>query len=112
MAPEQLDALAGRVRRRREQVPVAGEDQENRPKFDGRITIVVAGTDDARPMIEALLAQHAKKFELVRSSMGEGETTFVYAVRARKGQRLADVAETVRVEGVPFVGKASAEQWI
>lgn len=113
MAPEQLDALAKRVRRRREDVEVAGEEPaEDRPKFDGRVTVVVAGTDDARPAIEAVLSAHAKKFELVRSSMDNGETTLVYTVRARKGQRLADLATIVREEGVPYVARATAEQWI
>ncbi len=113
MAPEQLDALAKRVRRRREDVEVAGEEPaEDRPKFDGRVTVVVAGTDDARPAIEAVLSAHAKKFELVRSSMDNGETTLVYTVRARKGQRLADLAAIVREEGVPYVARATAEQWI
>ncbi len=39
LAPEQLDALASRVRRRRGEVPVAGADgTEDRPRFDGRVT--------------------------------------------------------------------------
>lgn len=112
LAPEQLDALASRVRRRREDVKVAGEEPEDRPKFDGRVTIVVAGTDDARPVIEALLTTHTKRFELVRSGMANGETTLVYAVRARKGQRLDDVARTMEHDGVPYVARATAEQWM
>lgn len=112
LAPEQLDALAGRVRRRREEVTVAGEEVEARPKFDGRVTIVVAGTDDARPVIEVLLTTHAKRFELVRSAMADGETTMVYAVRAKKGQRLDEVARLVEREGVPYVARATAEQWM
>ncbi|MBK8056707.1 MAG: DUF4956 domain-containing protein [Gemmatimonadetes bacterium] len=113
LAPEQLDALAKRVRRRREEVPVSGEEPaEDRPKFDGRLTIVVAGTDDARPVLEAILTTHARKFELIRSSMADSETTLVYAVRARKGERLAELAQAMQVEGVPYVAKATAEQWM
>lgn len=112
LAPEQLDALATRVRRRREDVKVAGDEAEERPKFDGRVTIVVAGTDDARPVIEALLTTHAKRFELVRSGMAGDETTLVYAVRGRKGQRLEDIAHAVQREGVPYVARATAEQWM
>lgn len=113
LAPEQLDALAKRVRRRREDVPVTGEEPaEDRPKFDGRVTVVVGGSDDARPTLEAILTTHAKKYELVRSGSDNGETTFVYAVRAKKGERLADVAQRLRDEGVPYVARATAEQWI
>lgn len=112
LAPEQLDALASRVRRRREDVKVAGDEAEDRPKFDGRVTIVVAGTDDARPVIEALLTTHAKRFELVHSGMAGDETTLVYAVRGRKGQRLEEIAQAVQREGVPYVAMATAEQWM
>jgi hypothetical protein len=113
LAPEQLDALATRVRRRRGEVAGAGDEPaEDRPKFDGRITVVIAGTDDARPTIEAILTARAKRFELVRSASVSDETTLVYAVRARKGERLDAVARLVQEEGVPFVARATAEQWI
>ena len=112
LAPEQLDALATRVKRRRSQVAVAGEEGEDRPKFDGRVTIVIAGTDDARPTIEAILAANAKRFELVRSAMADSETTLVYAVRARKGEKLDQVARVVERDGVPHVARATAEQWM
>jgi hypothetical protein len=113
LAPEQLDALATRVRRRRGEVAGTGDDPaEDRPKFDGRITVVIAGTDDARPTIEAILTARAKRFELVRSASVSDETTLVYAVRARKGERLDVVARLVQEEGVPFVARATAEQWI
>ena len=112
LAPEQLDALATRVRRRRGRVPVAGEAaSEERPKFDGRLTVVIAGTDDARPYVEEILTEHARRFELVRSSMADSETTLVYAVRAMKGERLEQLALVVQEEGIPFVARASAEQW-
>jgi hypothetical protein len=113
LAPEQLDALASRVRRRRGEVAVTGEEPaEDRPKFDGRITVVVAGTDDARPAIEAILSARAKRFELVRSGSANDETTFVYTVRARKGERLDAVAHALQDEGMPYVARATAEQWI
>lgn len=112
LAPEQLDALAARVRRRRGDVAVAGSDgSDDRPKFDGRITVVVAGSDDARATIEGILAARAKRHELVSSSSANDETTFVFAVRARKGERLDHVARQVQDEGVPFVARVSAEQW-
>ena len=113
MAPEQLDALEQRVRRRRQATPVAGEEPaEDRPRFDGRVTVVVTGAEDARAPIEEVLRAHAKRFELVRSASDDGETTLVYAVRARKGQRLADVAQALQTEGVPYVARATAEQWM
>lgn len=113
MAPEQLDALSERVRRRRQATSVAGEEPaEDRPRFDGRVTVVVTGADDARAPIEDLLRTHAKRFELVRSSSGDGDVTLVYAVRARKGQRLAEVAQVLQAEGIPYVARATAEQWM
>ncbi|MEP7380874.1 MAG: DUF4956 domain-containing protein [Gemmatimonadota bacterium] len=112
LAPEQLDALASRVRRRRGESPVAGADAtEDRPRFDGRITVVIAGVDDARPLVEGLLTARAKRCELVSSTSMNDETTLVFAVRARKGERLDSVARQVQDEGVPFVARATAEQW-
>jgi len=113
LAPEQLDALASRVRtRRQEGVPVpGGQAAEERPRFDGRMTIVVTGTDDARPLVEALLVERCKRFVLVRNTSDAGETTFVYSVRARKGQRLEELIPELEREGVPFVVRVSAEQW-
>lgn len=112
LAPEQLDALATRVRRRRGEVPVAGADgTDDRPRFDGRITVVIAGTDDMRPLVEDILSARAKRCELVSSNSANDETTLVFAVRARKGERLDVVAREVQDEGAPFVARASAEQW-
>lgn len=108
MAPEQLDALASRVRRRRDEVPVGGE---TRPKFDGRLSVVIAGTDDARPLIESILTQRAKRFELVGSASANDETTLTFSVRARKGETLEDLARAVEEEGVPFVARTKVEQW-
>ena len=76
------------------------------------LTLVVARTEDVRRLIEAILNPHARNFELIRSSMADSETTLVYAVRARKGQRLAELAQAMQVEGVPYVAKATAEQWM
>lgn len=112
LAPEQLDALADRVRRRRGDVPVAGADStEDRPRFDGRITVVLAGTDDARPTVDGILAARAKRYELVSCTSVNDETTLVYAVRARKSERLEQIARQVQDEGMPHVARASAEQW-
>ncbi|MCC6770673.1 MAG: DUF4956 domain-containing protein [Gemmatimonadaceae bacterium] len=108
LAPEQLDALATRVRRRRDEVPVGGE---TRPKFDGRLTVVIAGTDDARPEVEAILTQRARRHDLVSSGSANDETTLVFSVRARKGESLDDVARAVQEDGVPFVARCSVEQW-
>jgi hypothetical protein len=112
LAPEQLDALATRVRRRRGEAPVGGDDgTEDRPRFDGRLTVVIAGTDDMRPVVEGILSARAKRFELVSSTSANDETTLVFAVRARKGERLEVVARQVQDEGAPFVARTSAEQW-
>lgn len=114
LAPEQLDALAGRVKKRRKEIEISGDDEEeeDRPKFEGRLTIHLSGDDDARSAVESILSERAKRFELVRSESEDGETTLVYAVRPRKGIPLRELAEIVEREGLPFVARATAEQWI
>ncbi len=113
LAPEQLDALANRVKKRRDDIgTVAPEDEEDRPKFDGRLTIEVSAEDEARGAVEAILTTRAKRFELVRSEATGEAATLVYAVRGRKGMRLSELAVIVEHEGVPFVARATAEQWM
>lgn len=114
MAPEQLDALATRVRKRREEieVPAVGESEDERPKYDGRITVVASTAEGAQSAIESLLSARAKRYALVRSDSANDEATFVYSVRARKGGRLEDLAMFLQREGVPYVTKATAEHWM
>lgn len=111
MAPEQLDVLATRVRRRRDQIDVAGSDSdEERPKFDGRLTILVSEMEEGQRTVETFLAARTKRWELVSSDSSDGEARLVYAVRPRKGMRLYDLGTILEREGVPFVSSVSAEQ--
>jgi len=115
MAPEQLDALATRVRKRREEIaiPAEGSDgDEDRPKFDGRVTVIVSGDDEAQGTVESILAERSKKYSLVRTDSNDGETTLVYSVRAKKGGRLDELATILERDGVPFVSRAKSEQWM
>lgn len=116
LAPEQLDALATRVRKRRQEIGVpangSDDDDEDRPKYDGRLSIVISDVDGARAAVEALLAESAKRYQLVRSDSADGEATLVYSVRAKKGMRLDEIAAMVERDGVPHVARARAEQWV
>jgi hypothetical protein len=110
MAPEQLDALATRVRRRRDEIDIVGpETEEQRPKFDGRLTITI--TDGGQGAVEQVLEEHAKRHQIVSSESSDGIVRLVYAVRAKKGMRLDELAALVEREGVPYVSAAKAEQW-
>jgi hypothetical protein len=114
MAPEQLDALATRVRKRREEIgiPEQGENEEDRPKFDGRVTVVVSDSEGAQAVVESILTERSKRWTLVRTDSSDGELSLVYSVRAKKGGRLDEVAQVIQRDGVPYVSKAKAEQWM
>ncbi len=114
MAPEQLDALATRVRKRRDEIgiPEGGDTEEERPKYDGRVTVIVSDAEGAQGAVESILAERAKRFTLVRTDSSDGESTLVYSVRAKKGGRLEEVAHILERDGVPYVSRASAEHWM
>lgn len=115
MAPEQLDALAKRVKKRREDIAIPSEDaegDEDRPKFDGRVTVIVSADDAAQVTVESILAERSKRYSLVHTGSTDGVTTLVYAVRAKKGGRLEEVATILERDGVPFVSRAKSEQWM
>jgi hypothetical protein len=112
MAPEQLDALATRVRRRRDEIDIAGPEAEDaRPKFDGRLTITISDLESGQPAVEAVLEERAKRHQLVSSDSGDGSARLVYAVRAKKGMRMDELAAVVEREGVPYVSSVACEQW-
>ncbi len=121
MAPAQLDALQGRLEKRRTELESKkkkkkggdeAEDDDGGPRFDGRLTITVSDPDQAQPAVEALLESSLKRWKIVRMERGDGEAVIVYAVRPRKGNSLDTVALAIERDGAPFVARVEAERWI
>jgi hypothetical protein len=104
MAPAQLDALAGRVRKRREE---AAPDLPTTPdvEYDARLRIVTTDPDALRPLVEPVLEARVKRWRLEEIDIGGGDEPPVvaYYVRWRKGTLPNDVVAAVRDEGAPFV---------
>jgi hypothetical protein len=107
LAPEQLDALASRLRRRREQ---AAPDLPSVPEleFDARLRITATDADAVRALVEPVLDQRVKRWSLdtVLLSTADGEEAIAYHVRWKKGVTPAAVLEAVRLECAPFVVRA------
>jgi hypothetical protein len=123
MAPAQLDALQGRLDKRRGELEAKkkGKTQEKTqemeahddegPRFDGRLTVTVSDPEAAQPAIEALLEAQLKRWKMVRLEQQDGQARIVYAIRARKGMTLESVAETVERDVAPYVARAEVERW-
>jgi hypothetical protein len=121
MAPAQLDALQGRLEKRRDEIEdekrkkpktkemTAGD--EDGPRFDGRLTITVTDPDAAQPALEALFEAQLKRWKLIRLDREDGHARIVYAVRPRKNATLESLAETVERDGAPYVAKTEVEKW-
>jgi len=108
MAPAQLEALATRVRKRRDDaapdLPVSTPDLE----YDARLRIVTTDVDALRPLVEPVLDARVKRWRLDAVDGGD-DTVLAYNVRWRKGNTPSDVVAAVRSEGAPFV--LHAEVW-
>lgn len=106
LAPEQLDALAARVRRRREE---AAPDLPSIPEleFDARLRVALTDVDAARAVVEPLLETRVKRWARERvDDGGDGVAVVAYHVRWKKGITPNAVLDAVRAEGAPFVVRA------
>jgi hypothetical protein len=122
MAPAQLDALQSRLEKRRKELEEKkkkkGKTEETEvtedegPRFDGRLTIIVSDPDQAQPVIEALFAVQLKRWKLIRLDRDGGEARIVYAVRPRKSATLESVAAALERDGAPFVARTEVERWV
>ncbi|AHG89636.1 hypothetical protein J421_2099 [Gemmatirosa kalamazoonensis] len=103
MAPAQLEALASRVRKRREEgapnLPVTTPEAE----FDARLRIVTTDPDALRPLVEPVLDARVKRWRLDLVDTDGGDPVVAYNVRWRKGNTPSDVVAAVCSEGAPFV---------
>jgi hypothetical protein len=106
LAPEQLDALATRVRRRREE---AAPDLPSIPEleFDARLCVALTDVDAARAVVEPVLETRVKRWARERvDDDGDGVAVVAYHVRWKKGTTPNAVLDAVRAEGAPFVVRA------
>jgi hypothetical protein len=131
MAPAQLDALESRLSKRRSDLTekkkkkdktdeietttattTANHNNDEGPRFDGRMTFTVSDPDLAQPAIEALFETHLKRWKMIRLERQDGQAKIVYAVRPKSGTTLETVAETVERDGAPYVARTEVERWI
>lgn len=101
LGPEQLDALADRVRRRRAEVGGPGGGAS----FDARIRLAVTDADAVRPLVEPLLAERCKRWALDRVVLPTpgGDEEVLYHVRWRKGIPPIVVLDALRDAGAPYI---------
>jgi hypothetical protein len=104
MAPAQLDALLGRVRRQREEV-AADALPKKRP--DSCLRIVTTNIAAARQLVEPILEEHCKQWEFLGERPGrrdDGNAIVIeYGLRYRKDISGRVVLDAVRGIGPPFV---------
>ena len=110
MAPEQLDALAARVlRRRAEGDPTLPNAAAQR--FDARLSIVTTDVDALRDCIEPALEGTVKRWRFVGarspSEAGAEEAVVEYEVRWRRDAAPGVVLDAVRESGAPYVVRVS-----
>lgn len=102
LAPEQLDALAGRVRKRRSQTG------EQKSEFDGELHLQLSD-DSGQLLVESVLKERTKRFLLLRTEADDGEVSLVYGVRMRRGVKLTELTEIIERDCMPFVVSVSVE---
>ncbi len=90
LSPAQLEALAGRLRKRRDEAAPA-----EAPKWDANL-IVVAPDVGGRETVERILQQRAKRFEFARAEFMNGTTRLTFSVRIRRGVTPREFADLVR----------------
>lgn len=102
LGPEQLDALADRVRRRRVEIGGPGNGTAS---YDARIRLAVTDAEAVRPLVEPLLAVRCKRWALDRVVLPTpgGDEEVLYHVRWRKGIAPIDVLDALRDAGAPYV---------
>lgn len=105
MAPAQLDALAGRVKKRRASVG----DSEG-PNFNVTVTLHLTDGEAGQLIMERTLRERTKRFQLMRSDTENGHTVLVYGVRTRKGLRPDELTELLQRDGVPYLSSVELEE--
>ena len=102
LAPAQLDALATRVRRRRDDV-LADLPSVPENEFDGRLRIATTDAAACRALVESALDARVKRWALDEIAHDDGEQVLAYRVRWKKGMTPAAVCDAVHAGATPFV---------
>ena len=101
LAPEQLDALEHRLRRRRAEL--TGESAGTGNRFDAMMRVLTTDPTELRTAIDPVLEAETKRWRYRGSSTNEIGTSVEYDVRLRKGYSRHSLAEVVREKGAPYV---------
>jgi hypothetical protein len=102
MAPEQLEALADRAwRRRQEATPVIADQEEAR--FDSVLTVRTDGATAAREAVEAALDRLAKRWRLRHGEPGADGEVLEYAIKLKKSVTPTALLDAVRAEAAAGV---------
>ena len=101
LAPEQLDALEHRLRRRRAEL--TGESAGAGNRFDAMMRVLTTDPTELRTAIDPVLEAETKRWRYRGSSTNEIGTSVEYDIRLRKGYSRQSLAEVVREKGAPYV---------
>ncbi len=95
MAPEQLEALADRAWRRRQDVKPAVPDEEE--GFDSVLCVRTTGATTAREEVEAVLHRLAKRWRFRVGRPGaEGELVLEYSIKRKKSVPPTQLLDAIR----------------
>ncbi|MDF1502850.1 DUF4956 domain-containing protein [Roseisolibacter sp. H3M3-2] len=104
LAPAQLDALATRVRRRRQEsgaaLPSVPENE-----YDARLLVETTDASAARALVESVLQERVKRWTPDDGEDADGQL-LAYHVRWKKGTPPDAVLDAVQAEATPFVVRA------
>lgn len=102
LAPEQLEALARRVDRRR-------TESSGGQRFDARLRLVTSDAGALRPLVEPVLESSVKRWRFRGTRAGQGVAVAEYDVRWRKGCDPSSVTAALREKCAPFLVRADLE---
>jgi len=104
LAPAQLDALATRVRKRREDTAPSLPTTTD-VEYDARLRIITTDVDAVRPLVEPVLEAKVKRWRLetMDPKTGGDDQELAYNVRWRKGSIPSEVVAAVESECAPYI---------
>ena len=100
LAPQQLDALEDRLRRRKAEM--TGENPATKP-YDAMMRVLTTDPSALRQALDPMLEQEMKRWRYRGSSTNEIGTSVEYDLRLKKGISRQSVAELVREKGAPYI---------
>ena len=100
LAPQQLDALEDRLRRRKAEM--TGESPAAKP-YDAMMRVLTTDLSALRQALDPVLESEMKRWRYRGSSTNEIGTSVEYDLRLKKGISRQSVAELVREKGAPYI---------